>query len=88
MNLVDTKTIIDYHERCIEIMEGIQSFQRLIHMVRQNLDTPGAVYPTFVAKYENKIDTWERCIVRLLERYNNAMCLLQKESLRYHDIKT
>lgn len=81
MNLVDTKTIIDHHEKCIAIMEGIQAFQRQIHMVKQNLDTRGTVrehFPTFIVDCENNIDTWERCIKRLLQRYNKAMWLLQK----------
>ena len=74
MKHIDTKTIIDNHQMCIEIMEGIKSFQRQIYTMERNLD-PGVIYwsfPALIAKYQHNIDIYERCIQRLLQRYFNV----------------
>lgn len=74
MRLIDTKTIIDSHQTCIEIMEGIASFQRQILTTSRNIDEWEKYnhFPGMIERYEDRIDTWERCIVRLLERYDLA----------------
>ena len=87
---IDTKTIIDKHLICIEIMEGIQSFQIHKHTMEQYLEQ-GSIYwsfPSLVVKYQHNIDIYERCIKRLLERYNNAIGTAKgmAKILRYNDI--
>ena len=72
--MIDTKTIIDNHQLCIEIMEGIASFQRYILNAQRNLEQYQEFrFRDMEENQKHQIDIYERCIVRLQLRYSKVL---------------
>lgn len=67
---LDIEYLLDRHYKAIELLDGINSFKNRIGMRKGSLKGFAGTFPNLKAKYLNEIDTFERCIVRLEERYN------------------
>ena len=69
---IDYRSLIDKHQVCIEILEGIMHFeQRKKHRIESIEGFPGT-FPELRKKYINEIDSIDRCIKRLEQRYIRA----------------
>jgi hypothetical protein len=69
---INGNSLIDKHQMCIEIVEAIMHFQlRKKHLI-QSINGFGGSFSELRRKYVNNIDTINRCIKRLEERYNRV----------------
>lgn len=70
---VSSRSLIDKHQMCIEILEGIIHFkQRKKHKI-ESIKCFAGTFPELRRKYENDIDTINMCIKRLEQRYKRVM---------------
>ncbi len=70
---VSIRSLIDKHQMCIEILEGIICFeQRKKHRI-ESIEGFAGTFPELRKKYENDIDTINRCIKRLEQRYKRIL---------------
>ena len=70
---VSNRSLIEKHQMCIEILEGIMHFeQRKKHRI-ESIDGFAGIFPELRKKYVNEIDTINRCIKRLEQRYNRVL---------------
>lgn len=70
---VSSRSLIDKHQMCIEILEGIMHFeQRKKHRI-ENINGFAGKFPELRKKYVNDIDTINRCIKRLEQRYKRVL---------------
>lgn len=70
---VSSRSLIDKHQMCIEILEGIMCFeQRKKHRI-ESIEGFAGTFPELRKKYVNDIDTINRCIKRLEQRYNRIL---------------
>ena len=69
----NTNELIKKHESCILILEAIQFYNRRISLNEESINGFAGTFPRLKTKYLNDIDTIERCIKRLEQRYNNAL---------------
>jgi hypothetical protein len=70
MTIIDTNTIIEKLELKIEIMHAIKTFQRRIASLTDSIENYKVHFPSLAEKYRHEVDICERCIVRLLQRYD------------------
>ena len=70
---INTKTLIDNHQLCIEILEGISHFQSSIRLKKESLNGFAGTFYELRIKYAHNIDIYNRCINRLNQRYNNIL---------------
>ena len=70
------KETITQHEKCIEILEAIQHFQAMIQHKNDSINGFGGSFKDLRNKYTDNIDTYNRCINRLTERYNKLIIKL------------
>jgi hypothetical protein len=71
--MIDTKELIAKHEKSIAILEGIQHFKSMIKHYNDSINGFGGLFGDLREKYTDKIDTYNRCIERLYNRYNNLL---------------
>ena len=70
---VSSQSLVDKHQMCIEILEGIMNFeQRKKHRI-ESIDGFAGTFPELRRKYLNDIDTIDRCIKRLEQRYHRVL---------------
>lgn len=70
---VSSRSLIDKHQTCIEILEGIIRFeQRKKHKI-ESIEGFAGTFPELRKKYVNDIDTINRCIKRLEQRYKRIL---------------
>jgi hypothetical protein len=74
-NINDINGLIDEHQMCINILEAIKSFHNRRKQNIDNINSFSGTFPELRRKYVNNIDTINRCIIRLEQRY---MCLINK----------
>lgn len=65
---------IDRHKTCIEILEGIDTFENRINLAQWDIDF-GFIrnFPKLVMEYRHRIEIYKMCITRLEERYLNLL---------------
>jgi len=68
-----TKLLIEKHQTCIEILEGIQRFERQIKLTQDNINGFAGTFSQLRRKYKHNIDIYNMCIVRLTERYKKVI---------------
>lgn len=70
---VCSRSLIEKHQKCIEILEGIMHFeQRKKHRI-ENIEGFAGTFPELRRKYVNDIDTINRCIKRLEDSYKRVL---------------
>lgn len=69
----NASVLIKKHERAVEILEAIQSFEKRIELNKESINGFPGTFPQLRQKYENRIDTIQRCIKRLYRMYNSLM---------------
>jgi hypothetical protein len=70
---VSSRSLIEKHQTCIEILEGIIRFeQRKKHRI-ESIEGFAGTFPELRKKYVNDIDTINRCIKRLEQRYKRIL---------------
>lgn len=57
----------------IEIMEGVQYFERQINHSKQSLAGFPGTFPELRVKYMHSIEIYQMCIERLISRYKKLM---------------
>jgi hypothetical protein len=67
---MNTESLIKKHERCIEILYAIKYFEERKKNRIESIDGFAGLFPELKQKYINNIDIINRCIKRLIERYN------------------
>lgn len=68
-----TKNLIDQHLKVIELLEDIATFERRIELKKECINGFSGTFPELKLKYEDQIDTYNRCIARLYSRYEKAV---------------
>ena len=66
-----TQERIEAHEKCIEVLEAIDTFENRIELAKWDIEF-GFIreFPTLVKEYKHRIEIYQMCITRLQERYN------------------
>mgnify|MGYP000970647621 FL=1 len=64
-----THELINKHQKCIEILEAIQTFEMLIKSAQENIDGFCGTFPELRKKYNHKLEIYQMCIERLMKRY-------------------
>lgn len=70
---VNRRSLIDKHQMCIEILEGIMYFEQRKKHTIESIDGFAGTFPELRRKYVNDIDTINRCIKRLEQRYKRIL---------------
>lgn len=65
------ETQIKRHERCLEILQAIQYLKVQKQCKKDSLNGFQGTLPTQRRKLENDIDTLDRCIIKLANKYKN-----------------
>jgi hypothetical protein len=73
MTTQDIKQNIKRHETCIEILEGINHYKRMISHRWDSINGFPGEFPSLRAKYVHDVDIYQRCIARLSSRFNSMM---------------
>ena len=68
-----SRSLIEKHQMCIEILEGIMHFEQRKKLRIERIEGFGGTFPELRRKYVNDIDTINRCIKRLEQRYNSVL---------------
>lgn len=72
INALNPAEMIKSHERSVEILEAIQSFKhKKKFIVECSIGGFAGTFPRLRAKYENDVDTINRCIMKLYNKYLN-----------------
>lgn len=69
---------INLHLKGLEILEAIKALQKRNESSIENINGFPGTFPRLKKKYENDIDTRNRCIERLLIRHNIVVSKLYK----------
>jgi len=64
---------IEKHQSCIEILEGIKHFEKKKERKIESINGFAGTFPELRLKYINDIDTINRCIERLVLRYQTIL---------------
>lgn len=64
--------LINKHQMCIEILEAIMHFENRKKNIAESIESIAGTFPDLRRKYVNDIDTINRCITRLQERYSRV----------------
>jgi hypothetical protein len=66
-----TTKLIQAHEKCIEILEAVDTFERKMDHAIWDIEF-GFIreFPKLVKEYKHNIEIYKMCIDRLMERYN------------------
>lgn len=65
------ETQIKRHERCLEILQAIQSLKVRRQCNRDSLNGFQGTFPSLRRRLENNIDTLDKCIIKLNNKYQN-----------------
>jgi septation ring formation regulator EzrA len=65
------ETQIKLHERCLEILQAIQSLKVRRQCNRDSLNGFQGTFPSLRRRLENNIDTLDKCIIKLNNKYQN-----------------
>ena len=68
-----TRELIDKHELAIEILEGVQSFERRIKQKKDSIQGIAGHFPRLIQEYTDNIYIYHKCIDRLLQRHDKLM---------------
>lgn len=66
---MNTQEQIERHQMCIQILEAIQHFENVKNHKQESISALGGMLPELRKKYINELDTYNRCIERLNQRY-------------------
>lgn len=72
-HIFDTERLKKRHERCIELLEALRSLHRRKSWMIESIGGFAGVFPETRRKYVNRVDTLNRCIKRMEQRYNQEM---------------
>lgn len=64
-------------ECLLEIQEAVEYFERRIEFSQETMDGYGGYFRELRDKYTDRIDTYERCIDRLNERFSKRLNTLK-----------
>tara|TARA_R110002020_G_scaffold288718_2_gene504198 strand:+ start:367 stop:582 length:216 start_codon:yes stop_codon:yes gene_type:complete len=64
-------------ECLLEIQEAIESFENRIELTQESIDGCAGQFRELRDKYTDRIDTYERCIDRLNERFSKRLNTLK-----------
>ena len=67
-----TQELIERHEECINILDSITHFKRLIEVDKDTIDQLPIEFKDVRDKFNHKIDVYQKCIERLEQRYQKA----------------
>jgi hypothetical protein len=67
--IMTIKTQIKKHERCLELLEAMQTMKNRIEMVQDSLKGFAGTFPQLKRKLENDLDTKRRVIQKLSIKY-------------------
>lgn len=67
-----TQELIERHEECINILDSITHFERLIRVDKDTIDQLPIEFKDVRDKFNHKIDVYQKCIERLEQRYQKA----------------
>ena len=70
-------TRLEKLETLVKIEEGIQSYLNRIEIAEEIIENEGSYFREIRDIYTNKKDTYERCIVRLNERFRKLVLKLK-----------
>ena len=62
--------LIDKHQLCIEILEGVKYFEKAIELKKYSINGFSGTFPELRRKYIHDVDIYERCVKRLKQRYD------------------
>jgi hypothetical protein len=68
---MNAKELINKHQKCIEILEAVQTFEMLIKSAQENIDGFCGTFPELRKKYKHNKEIYQMCINRLMQRYEN-----------------
>lgn len=71
MNTVNDK--IKHHEKCIRILELINSAKRMKAIYIENINQYGYQFPELKKRYEKKVNSYTNIIIRLNIYYKNQL---------------
>lgn len=72
-HIFDTERLKKRHERCIELLEALRSLHRRKSWMIESIGGFAGVFPETRRKYVNRVDTLNRCIKRMEQRYNQEV---------------
>ena len=64
-------------ECLLEIQEAVESFERRIECTQESIDGFAGQFKELRDKYTDNIDTYERCIDRLNQRFSKRLLTLK-----------
>jgi len=70
---ISSRSLINKHQMCIEILEGIMHFEQRKKQRIESIEGFPGTFPELRKKYVNDIDTINRCIKRLEQRYKYVL---------------
>ena len=68
-----SKELISKHQTCIEVLESVKHFEDRIKHKERSINGFSGNFIWLRVKYQYDIDTYQKCIGRLMERYNNIL---------------
>jgi len=66
-----TEQIIEVHQTCTQILEGIQHFENMVKLTQDHIDLVKGMFPELGKRYDREMDIYKMCIERLKQRYVN-----------------
>jgi hypothetical protein len=72
-SIKNSRAIIDKHQVCIEILEGIQYFEQSKKHKIESIEGFAGTFPELRRKYVHEIDIYNRCIKRLEQRHDKVI---------------
>ena len=69
----DKDFLINEHQTCVEILEGIKSFELKIKLLQDDINNYGFYFIGLAVKYKQDIEILNKSIDRLKLRYNNKL---------------
>ena len=75
---MNTRQLIENHQVCTEIIEGIEYFERAKRMARENINGFAGSFPNLRKRYLHDLDIYGMCVERLKLRYHKQMEQINK----------
>ena len=66
---VSTRLLIEKHQNCIEVLEGIKHFESAIRLKKESINGFPGTFPELRRKYIHNVEIYRKCIERLTKRY-------------------
>ena len=75
----DVERLKKQHERCMELLDAIRSFQVRKQLKREHIEGFAGTFPALRARYVNDIDTLNRCISKFEAMYYAEVSKMMKK---------